>query len=112
LYEEVLFRSVIFGMLVRRYTPLKAAIWSSLLFGLWHILPILDVVRTNPAGARFDGITGTSIAVVVGVSVTFVAGLALLWIRLFANSILASVIVHGGTNSTVLLAAIVIVHFA
>jgi membrane protease YdiL (CAAX protease family) len=112
LYEEVLFRSVIFGMLVRRYTPLKAAIWSSLLFGLWHILPILDVVRTNPAGTHFDGITGTSIAVVVGVSVTFVAGLALLWIRLFANSILASVIVHVGTNSTVILAAIVIVHFA
>jgi membrane protease YdiL (CAAX protease family) len=112
LYEEVLFRSVIFGMLVRRYTPLKAAIGSSLLFGLWHILPILDVVRTNPAGARFDGFTGTSIAVVVGVSVTFVAGLALLWIRLFANSILASVIVHVGTNSTVIIAAIVILHFA
>ena len=112
LYEEVLFRSVIFGMLVRRYTPLKAAIWSSLLFGLWHILPILDVVQTNPAGRSFDGITGTSIAVLVGVSVTFVAGLALLWIRLFANSILASVIVHVGTNSTVILAAIVIVHFA
>jgi membrane protease YdiL (CAAX protease family) len=110
LYEEVLFRSVIFGMLVRRYTPLRAAIWSSLLFGLWHILPILDVIRTNPSGSRFGGITGTSIAVVVGVSVTFVAGLALLWIRLFANSILASVIVHVGTNSTVILAAIVVVH--
>jgi membrane protease YdiL (CAAX protease family) len=79
---------------------------------MWNIQPILDVIRTNPSGTRFSGLTGASIAVLVGVSGTFVAGLALLWIRLFANSILASVIVHVGTNSTVILAAIVVVHLA
>jgi hypothetical protein len=36
----------------------------------------------------------------------------LLWIRLLANSILASVIVHIGTNSTAVIAAIVVVHLA
>ena len=112
LYEEVLFRGVIFGMLVRRYSPLSAAIWSSLLFGLWHVLPVLDVVRTNPAGSHFSGLAGAAGAVLAGVVVTFVAGMALLWIRLFANSIVASVLAHIGTNSTAIIAAIVVVHLA
>ncbi len=112
LYEEVLFRGVIFGMLARRYTPLKAAIWSSLLFGLWHILPVLDVMQTNPVGAHVSGLSGTSVAVLAAVAGTFLAGLVLLWIRLLANSILASVIVHIGTNSTAIIAAIVVVHLA
>jgi membrane protease YdiL (CAAX protease family) len=112
LYEEVLFRGVIFGMLARRYTPLKAAIWSSLLFGLWHILPVLDVMQTNPVGAHVSGLSGTSVAVLAAVAGTFLSGLVLLWIRLLANSILASVIVHIGTNSTAIIAAIVVVHLA
>lgn len=110
LYEEMLFRGVIFGMLVRRYTPLKAAIWSSLLFGLWHILPVLDVMRTNPVGTSLPGLSGTFVAVLAAVAGTFVAGLVFLWIRLLANSVLASVIVHIGTNSTAIIAAIVVVH--
>lgn len=110
LYEEVLFRGVIFGMLVRRYTPLKAAIWSSLLFGLWHILPVLDAMTTNPVGARFSGVSGAAVAVLVAVAGTFLAGLVFIWIRLVANSVLSSVIVHIGTNSTAIIAAIVVVH--
>jgi membrane protease YdiL (CAAX protease family) len=112
LYEEVLFRGVIFGMLVRRYTPLKAAIWSSILFGLWHILPVLDAMRTNPVGTHFSGLSGAAAAVLAAVIGTFVAGMGLLWIRLFANSILASVIVHIGTNSTAIIAAIVVLHLS
>ena len=37
LYEEILFRGVLFGMLARRFTPLASAVWSSLAFGLWHV---------------------------------------------------------------------------
>jgi membrane protease YdiL (CAAX protease family) len=111
LYEEVLFRGVIFGMLVRRYSPITAAVWSSVLFGLWHVLPVLDVIRTNPAGSHFSGAPGVAIAVIAGVISTFVAGLVLLWIRLYANSTLASVLVHIGTNSTAIIAAILVLHF-
>lgn len=110
LYEEVLFRGVIFGMLVRRYSPLKAAISSSFLFGLWHILPVLDAMQTNPAGTRFSGLSGATVAVGLAVAGTFLAGLIFTWIRLLANSILASVIVHIGTNSTAIIAAIIAVH--
>lgn len=110
LYEEVLFRGVIFGMLVRRYSPLKAAVWSSLLFGLWHILPVLDAMQTNPVGTHFSGLSGTVVAVAMAVTGTFLAGLIFIWIRLRANSILAPVIVHIGTNSTAIIAAIIVVH--
>jgi membrane protease YdiL (CAAX protease family) len=112
LYEEVLFRGVIFGMLARRYTPLKAAVSSSILFGLWHILPVLDAMRTNPVGAHFSGLSGAAAAVLAAVIGTFVAGMGLLWVRLFANSILASVIVHIATNSTAIIAAIVVLHLS
>lgn len=112
LYEEVLFRGVIFGMLARRYSPLNAAIWSSLLFGLWHILPVLAAMQTNPVGTQISGLTGAAVAVAAAVIGTFLAGLILLWIRLRANSIVASVVVHIGTNSTAVIAAIVVVHLA
>ena len=45
-YEELLFRGVIFGMLARRTSAIWAAVWSSLLFGLWHVLPAL--MRSKP----------------------------------------------------------------
>lgn len=112
LYEEVLFRGVIFGMLVRRYPPLIAGLSSSLLFGLWHILPVLDVLETNPAGDHFSGVLAIIGALIAAVVITSLAGLGLLWIRLLANSIVAPVLVHIGTNSMAILAVIVVVHLA
>ena len=109
-YEETLFRGVLFGMFVRRWAPIWAALATNLLFGLWHILPVLDAMTTNPVGARFSGVSGAAVAVLVAVAGTFLAGLVFIWIRLVANSVLASVIVHIGTNSTAIIAAIVIVH--
>jgi membrane protease YdiL (CAAX protease family) len=51
-----------------------------------------------------------SIAVLAGVISTIIAGLLLLWIRLYANSIIASILVHIGTNSTAIIAAILVLH--
>jgi membrane protease YdiL (CAAX protease family) len=110
LYEEVLFRGVIFGMLVRRYSPLVSAVWSSLLFGLWHLLPAFDVLETNPVGDVFSGASGTVWALVGAVAATFLVGLAFQWIRLFANSVVAPILVHIGTNSVAIISAVVAVH--
>ncbi|MFO7700760.1 MAG: CPBP family intramembrane glutamic endopeptidase [Acidimicrobiia bacterium] len=110
LYEEVLFRGVVFGMLARRYTPLTAAIWSSLLFGVWHVLPALDAVATNPVGDLFAGAAGIGWALLGAVVSTLIAGLGFVWIRLYANSIVAAVLAHIGTNSTAIVAAVVVVH--
>jgi membrane protease YdiL (CAAX protease family) len=110
LYEEILFRGIVFGMLVRRNSPLVAAAWTSLLFGFWHILPTLDTLHTNPAGDIFSGAIGIVLAVVGAVGGTMLAGLGFLWLRLYANSTLASILAHIGTNSLALLGSLIVVH--
>ena len=110
LYEEVLFRGIVFGMLVRRRSPLVAGLATSLLFGLWHVLPTIQTLDTNPGGDLFGGITGISLAVVGSIVGTAIAGLAFLWIRLLANSTYASVLAHIGTNSVAMLGSLFVVH--
>ena len=43
IYEEIIFRGVVFGLLLRHYSLIKAIIFSSLLFGLWHLKNIFFV---------------------------------------------------------------------
>lgn len=109
LYEEVLFRGVIFGMLARRMAPLWAGLGSSLLFGFWHILPTLETVETNPAGGMFVGVLGLGIASAGAVLGTAAAGMGFLWLRWRANSVVAPWLAHIGTNSSALLAGLVLV---
>jgi len=106
-YEEVLFRGVIFGMLVRRYSPLGAAALASVLFGFWHIAPTLS----GPDNPLLDpeGILQLAAAILGIVGSTMLAGLVFLWVRLYANSVYAAVLAHIGTNSVGMLAALAVV---
>lgn len=108
-YEEALFRGVLFGMFARHFAPLWAALMSSALFGLWHILPTIETLDTNPAGGLFVGIIGVAVAALGTVAGTGAVGLAWTWLRLRANSIAAPWIVHVATNSVALLAALFVV---
>lgn len=108
-YEELLFRGVLFGMFARKWPPLWAALASSLLFGLWHILPTIDTLDVNPAGDLFAGIVGVVVAAGGAVIGTALAGLGFLWLRLRANSTVAPVMAHIATNSLALLAALYVV---
>jgi CAAX protease family protein len=107
-YEEVLFRGVIFGMFARRYSPLVAAAFGSLLFGLWHIAPTL----ASPDNPLMDpeGVLQLVGAVIGIVGSTMFAGLLFLWVRLYANSVYAPVLAHIGTNSIGMLAALFVVN--
>jgi CAAX protease family protein len=107
LYEEVLFRGIIFGVLARRTSVLGAALWSSLLFGVWHVLPALDAIEANPIG---EAIGGTWVPVFGAVVSTFAVGLGFVWLRLYSGSILAPIMVHIAANSTALLAAAFVVY--
>ena len=108
-YEETLFRGVLFGMFARRWAPLWAAVASNLLFGLWHILPTLNTLETNPAGGMLDGVPGVVAAAIGSVAGTALAGFAFLWLRLRANSTVAPVMAHIATNSFALIAALFVV---
>ncbi|GHE34175.1 hypothetical protein GCM10017673_41390 [Streptosporangium violaceochromogenes] len=52
LLEEVGFRGVLYGLLARSHGPGRAAAVSSALFGLWHVLPAIDMAAANPALSR------------------------------------------------------------
>jgi membrane protease YdiL (CAAX protease family) len=110
LYEEILFRGIVFGMLVRRRSPLVAGLITSLLFGLWHVLPTLQTLDTNPGGDLFTGAIGVTIAIAGTIAGTAIAGFAFLWIRLYANSTYASVLAHIGTNSVAMLASLIVIY--
>jgi membrane protease YdiL (CAAX protease family) len=70
---------------------------SSLLFGLWHVLPTIEVLELN------DLYSGSSLAfggaVTGAVAVTAAAGFGFCWLRLRAGSVLAPVLAHAATNS-------------
>ena len=102
LFEEVAFRGVLLAVLLRCCSPKVAVLTSSVVFGLWHIAPTavsLDlngIAATSPSGLA---------AIVGGVLITTVAGLAFTWLRWRSGSLLAPVLAHWATNSLGLLAA-------
>lgn len=49
LLEEVAFRGVLPALLGRSFRSRTAIAVASGLFGLWHVLPALDMAKTNPA---------------------------------------------------------------
>ena len=49
LLEEIAFRSVLWGMLSRHFRTWQVLVTTSVLFGLWHILPSLQLANRNPA---------------------------------------------------------------
>ena len=99
--EELIFRSALEGILHCRRTPLQALITSAALFGIWHALPALDRLRSNP-GARVVHKDNNLLKVVVVTGVccaTAGAGVALSWLRQMTGSVLAPIIVHYAINS-------------
>jgi uncharacterized protein len=97
--EETLFRGVLLGLALRRWSVATAVLVTSAFFGLWHIVP---------AAESADNDLGPILATI---AVTTVGGVLLAWLRLRANSILAPVLAHVATNSFSYLAAIVALQF-
>ncbi|MEW9546860.1 CPBP family glutamic-type intramembrane protease [Nonomuraea sp. NPDC050783] len=103
LLEEVGFRGALYAMLRRRHGTAAATALSSALFGLWHILPAVDMARANPAlGALTAGESPGHLdtARVVAGSVVSTAAAGVLFCELRRRrGLLAPVMVHLSTNS-------------
>ncbi|MFZ0325616.1 MAG: CPBP family intramembrane glutamic endopeptidase [Actinomycetes bacterium] len=112
LLEEVLFRGVILALAARTMGWLRGAMLSSVLFGLWHILPARAAAGANPtieAVAQAGGSTfGLSLAVVGSVFATALAGLVFCWLRVRSGSLFASMGLHWATNGLGYLVAAVV----
>lgn len=98
--EEVAFRGVFLGLL-RRHRPTQVAVmWSSLLFGLWHVIPGFGAAQANRVVSEVAGNgAGRAVAVAAAVLSTAVAGVVFCWVRLRADSVVAPMLVHVATNS-------------
>jgi len=100
LFEETIFRGVLLGTLLRTATRLRAAIVTSLVFGLWHIPPALSDADGKSAIAALGVVLGT-------ICVTSVAGLLFAFLRLRSASLIAPFFGHVATNSFAYVATIV-----
>ena len=101
LFEELVFRSVLLALLLRRLRPDIAVGASALMFGLWHVLPALGFADSNAGVAD-----GASLAVVpVTVAVTALAGGTLAWLRIRSGSVVAPIVVHAALNTSAVVAA-------
>lgn len=103
LWEEIAFRGVLFAAW-RTHGDVAAALVSSVVFGLWHVVPGAVMVRANAPHARRATVAR---AVAATVALTTCAGAGLVWLRLWTGSLAAPVALHAALNSLATLAAVV-----
>jgi uncharacterized protein len=104
--EETLFRGVLLGLALRRWSPRAAVAFSSVLFGLWHPLPARGVAGFNPmVAAATQGSLRQVLSIVLAVAATALAGAGLCWLRRRARSLAAPAVLHLAGNSLAYLLA-------
>jgi membrane protease YdiL (CAAX protease family) len=95
LAEEVIFRGVLLGLGLRSRSRGWAIVTSSMLFGLWHVVPTLGTLARG-ANRRPDARSTASTAAVV--ATTALAGAGFAWLRLHASSVVAPSLAHAALN--------------
>ncbi|MEO7754341.1 MAG: CPBP family intramembrane glutamic endopeptidase [Terracoccus sp.] len=101
LLEEVAFRSVLWGMLARHARMWQVVVGSSVLFGLWHVLPAMGSAGNAAVGSALSGLGSfAQVALVAGTVVfTGLGGVVAAELRRRSGSLFASVGMHWATNS-------------
>ncbi len=102
LIEEVAFRSVLWGMLSRHMGVWRVLLTSSMLFGLWHVLPSLHLDSANlGVNQAMHGAGSSATVLVVAGTVAFTAlgGVVAGELRRRSGSVLASAGMHWATNA-------------
>ncbi len=106
LAEELLFRGALLALFRQRSSEAAAVLWSSLLFGAWHVLPTIDDYQGNPVSELVaDPGRGRRMAVLGTVLSTAGAGVVFARLRLRSRSVLAPVLAHAAVNVSAYLAA-------
>jgi membrane protease YdiL (CAAX protease family) len=101
LVEEVAFRGVLYGLLCRARGVVWATAVSSLLFGLWHVLPSLGLTTAKPALTTVFGASAFGAALAVAATVLFTAAAGVLFceLRRRSGSLLAPMGLHWAVNA-------------
>ncbi|MCX4529561.1 MULTISPECIES: CPBP family intramembrane glutamic endopeptidase [unclassified Streptomyces] len=101
LVEEIAFRGVLYGLVRRARGAVWATVVSSVLFGLWHVLPSLHLATAKPALGSVFGQSGlgAALAVVGAVLFTAAAGVLFCELRRRSGSLLAPMGLHWAVNA-------------
>jgi membrane protease YdiL (CAAX protease family) len=99
--EELAFRGVTWALLRRSGGDRVATLVSSVLFGLWHVLPALSGGPANATLAGSFGAGPVAVAARVAGTVlfTFAAGVLFCRLRAGSGSLLAPAVLHWAANS-------------
>jgi uncharacterized protein len=97
--EEIAFRSVLWGMLSRHLRTWQVLATTSVIFGLWHILPSQHLAADNRAVSSAAGSWGGVLVVAAAVVFTTIGGLFFGVLRRRSGSVLASAGAHWATNA-------------
>ncbi len=100
LLEETAFRGVLFGMLSVRHGTVWAICGTSLLFGLWHILPASTMHASHAGVSNVLGgdRRGLVLAVLSTVLFTAAGGVVFALLRLWSDSLLPPIGLHWALN--------------
>lgn len=97
--EEIAFRSVLLGLLSREFGTVAGVLGSALVFGLWHILPALEMHDAHTLTSRFGSGWGARLATVAAtVAATAAAGVGFALLVVVSGSVLAPMGLHWATN--------------
>jgi membrane protease YdiL (CAAX protease family) len=107
LLEEIAFRSVLWGMLSRHLRIWQVLGTTSVLFGLWHILPSPHLAAENRAVSGATGGENSALVVAATVVLTTLGGLVFGELRRRSGSVLASAGAHWATNALGVLVGLV-----
>jgi CAAX protease family protein len=101
LAEELLFRSGLTALFAQRRSWPAAVAASSVVFGLWHVLPTYDSLVSHPGADRVRTRAAHRAGAVASVvATTAIAGAAFAWLQRRTNSVLAPVLVHAALNAS------------
>jgi uncharacterized protein len=107
-FEEVAFRSVLWGLIETDHGTSMATAVTSALFGLWHVLPALGVTESSTAisqGGRPVGRRRVVMTVLGTVVFTALAGVVFAELRRRSGSLVAPLLLHWATNGLAVVAA-------
>lgn len=103
LIEEIAFRGVLPALVGGSWW--RGTLWSSALFGLWHIVPSLGLSSANAAVGATLGGWGDAGRAALAVLATFGAGILLCWWRRWGGHLVSPLLAHLATNSLGVVAA-------
>jgi len=107
LSEELIFRGALLGLCLRRHTFFRAALLSSLTFGLWHVVTAMGAVQSDAAGEILASPVAQAAGVAATVVATGAAGMVFCWLRRRSGSVVAPAITHAALNGLAVVGGLV-----